>query len=67
MRPKGHSIFRSEKNLVPNSKDACRREGQRPNHGPSLPAVWQKLAGVLPAQGDVRQATTDGGNGHPVH
>ena len=54
------------KNLVPNSEDACRREGQGPDHGPSLPAVWQELAGVLPAQGDVRQATIDGGDGCPV-
>ena len=45
------------KNLVPNSEDACRREGQGPDHGPSLPAVWQELAGVLPAPGHVRQAT----------
>ena len=55
------------KNLVPNSEDACRREGQGPDHGPSLPAVWQELAGVLPAQRNVRQATADGRDGHPVH
>ena len=46
------------KRLSPNSEDACRREGQGPVHGPSLPAVWQELAGVLPAQGNVRQAAS---------
>ena len=45
-------------NIPPNSEDACRREGQGPVHGPSLPAVWQELAGVLPAQGNVRQAAS---------
>ena len=55
-----------KKNLVPNSEDACRREGQGPDHGPSLPAVWQELAGLLPASGHVRQATAKGRDGSPV-
>lgn len=37
------------KNLVPNSKRACRREGKGSDHGPSLSAVWQELAGLLSA------------------
>ena len=51
---------------MPNSEEACRREGQRPDHGPSLQAVWQELAGLLPAQGYVRQATAEGRDGRPV-
>ena len=64
--PRRPSISRLEKNLVPNSKDACRREGQGPVHGPPLPAVWQELAGILPASGHVRQATAKGRDGSPV-
>ena len=52
--------------LAPNSNKACRREGQRPDHGPSLPAVWQELAGILSVQGHVRQATAKGRDGNPV-
>ncbi|MCF2603880.1 helix-turn-helix domain-containing protein [Parabacteroides distasonis] len=37
------------KNLVPNSERACRGEGQGTDDGPSLPAVWQELAGLLSA------------------
>ena len=62
--PKKQNV--EEKNLVPNSEDACRREGQGPVHGPSLPAVWQELAGILPAQEHVRQATAYRGDGCPI-
>ncbi len=58
--------LREENKLAPNSNKACRREGQRPDHGPSLPAVWQELAGILSVQGHVRQATAKGRDGNPV-
>ena len=52
---------------MPNSKRACRREGQGTDHGLSLPTVWQKLAGLLSAQGYAQQTTADRGNGCTVH
>ena len=49
MKQKRPLTFPSEKNLVPNGKEACRREGKGTDHESSLPAVWQKLAGLLSA------------------
>lgn len=54
------------KNLVPNSKGACHREGQGPDHGPSLSAVWQELAGLLPAQGHIGETAPDRRDGRGV-
>ena len=52
--------------VVQNSKRACRREGQGTDDGPSQPAVWQELAGLLSAQEHPRKTAPDRGDGCPV-
>ena len=51
---------------MPNSKGACHREGQGPDHGPSLSAVGQELAGLLPAQGHIGETAPDRRDGRGV-